>query len=85
MLSVAQKLSDKTFFIRLNTITDADDAITSDVLCHKLCWANAKRLAEPKPKPVEKYVETLTDIELLNIIETNIHQNPNNTLHMNFM
>ena len=32
MLSVAQKLSDKTFFIRLNTINHADDAIANDVL-----------------------------------------------------
>ena len=73
MLSVAQKLSDKTFFIRLNTITHADDAITNDVLYHKLCWAKAKILAEPKPKPVENYVKTVADIELLNITETNIH------------
>ena len=28
----AQKLSDNTFFIQLNTITHADDAITNDVL-----------------------------------------------------
>ena len=35
MLSVAQNLSDKTFFIRLNTITHTDDAITNDVLYHK--------------------------------------------------
>ena len=39
MLSVAQKLSDKTFFIRLNTITHADDALVKDVLYHNLCWA----------------------------------------------
>ena len=80
MLSVAQNLSDKTFFIRLNTITHTDDAITNDVLYHKFCWAKAKRLAEPKPKSVENYAKTMTDIELLNI-----HQNPNNTLEMNFV
>ena len=85
MLSIAQKLSDKTFFIRLNTIIHADDAIANDVLYHNLCWAKTKRLTEPKPKPVENYGKTLADIELLNIIETNIHQNPNNTLDMNFI
>ena len=42
-------------------------------------------MAEPKPKPVENYPKTLADIELLNIIEANIHQNPNNTLDMNFI
>ena len=66
------------FFIRLNTVTHV-------VLYHNLCWAKAKRLAEPEPKPVENYAKTLADIELLNIIETNIHQNPNNTLYMNFI
>ena len=47
--------------------------------------SKGKRLVEPKPKPVEKYAKTLADIELLNIIETNIHQNPNNTSDMNFI
>ena len=85
MLLVAQKLSDKTLFIWLNTITHADDTIANDVLYYNLCWAKAKRLAEPIPKPVENYAKTLADIELLNIIETNIHQNTYNTLDMNFI
>ena len=54
-------------------------------MSYNLCWAKAKRLAEPKPELVENYAKTLSDIELLNIIETNIHQNPNNTLDMNFI
>ena len=57
VLSVAQKLSDKTFFIRLNTITHADDAIAKDVLYHNLCWEKAKRLAKQKPKSVENYAK----------------------------
>ena len=40
-------------------------------------------MAERKPKPVENYAKILADIELLNIIETNIHQNTYNTLGMN--
>ena len=42
-------------------------------------------MAEPIPKPVENYAKTLADVELLNIIETNIHQNTYNTLDMNFI
>ena len=29
--------------------------------------------------------KTLADVKLIDIIETNIHQNPNNTLDMNFI
>ena len=42
MISVAQKLGDKTFSIRLNTITHADDVIVNDVLYHNLCWERQK-------------------------------------------
>ena len=54
-------------------------------LTYALCWAKAKGLTKPKPKPVENYAKTLGDIELVNITETNIHHNPNNTLDMNFI
>ena len=54
-------------------------------LTYALCWAKAKGLTKPKPKPVENYAKTLGDIELVNITETNIHQNHNNALEMNFI
>ena len=37
MLQVAKDLSDKSFFIRLNSIPKADDAVASDIKYHLKC------------------------------------------------
>ena len=55
MLAGAEKLDDKYFFIRLNTISKADDAIANDVIYHNLCWAKAKKKAFPKSNPAESF------------------------------
>ena len=39
---------------------------------NNLSWAKANRQAELKEKPVENYITTLADIELLNIIKINV-------------
>ena len=42
MLSVAQKLSNKGFYRRLNVISAANDAPANDVMYHKTCWVMLK-------------------------------------------
>ena len=78
MLSVAEKLTDKSFLIRLNTITQADVAIANDMY-HNLCWAKAQKKAEPKGELADSYSKTV-----FNFIETNILQNLDIALGMKF-
>ena len=69
MLVTSEKLPDKSFFRRLNSITKADDAVANDVVYHGTCWIKAKREAAPKTIVTENSVKTYSDIESLNLIE----------------
>ena len=69
MLSVSEKLPDKSFFRRLNSIPKADDAVPNEVVYHDTCWVKAKREAAPKNVAIENFVKTLSDAELLNLIK----------------
>ena len=84
MLSDPEKLTDKSLFICLNTITQADNATANDVMYHNLCWAKEKKKAEPKVKLADNYSKTLADNELNNFVETNIFQNSDIVLDMIF-
>ena len=83
MLSVSEKLDDKLFYMRLNAIPSADDAIANDVVYHNICWVVAQRKAKPKNPPAENYIKTLSDIELINFIEVDLTENSENLLDMN--
>ena len=50
MLSVSEKSSDKGFSRGFNIISSAAYAIANDVMYHNLCWADAKKKANPKSK-----------------------------------
>ena len=71
MLKVSEKLLDKTFFRRMNSITNAEDAVANEVVYHDAYWVKAKREAQPKPIKVENFVETLSNIELVNCLNQN--------------
>ena len=43
MLKVSVKLQDKSFFRRLNSLTNAKDAVAKEVVYHNACWVKAKR------------------------------------------
>ena len=60
---------DKYFFCRINSITNAEDTVANEVVYHDVCWVKAKREAKRKPIKVENFVETLSDIELVNYFE----------------
>lgn len=85
MLPVAEKPTDKYFFILLNTIIQASDGFSNDAMYHNLCWAKAKKKAEPNGELVDNYPKTLADIELINFIETIIFQNLYFVLEMSFL
>ena len=69
MLNASEKLVDKYFFCRINSITNAEDVVANEVVHHDVCWVKAKREAKRKPIKVENFVETLSDIELVNYFE----------------
>ena len=83
MLDVSSKLPDKTFFLRLNSISREEDAVDNDVIYHNLCWAKAKKKAVPKQKPTENYIKTLSNVEILNHIEKSLVDNSTEFLDMN--
>ena len=69
MLTVSEKLLDKSFFRRLNNITSAFDAVANDVKYHNLCWADAKKKATPKVEQAENYSRALADVEIIDFVE----------------
>lgn len=86
MLEVSERLPDKQFFRRLNSINTANDAIANDVMYHNICWADAKKKSKPKLKQIENFTRTLSDIELINYIETElVQQQTDRVLDMNIV
>ena len=83
MLVVSEKLPDKSFFRRLNSIPKADDAVASNFVYHDICWIRAKREVAPETVVTENFVKTLSDIELLNLIELRFLTKPREMIEMN--
>ena len=83
MLVVSEKLPDKSFFRRLNSIPKADDAVASNFVYHDICWIRAKREVAPETVVTENFVKTLSDIELLNLIELRFLAKPREMIGMN--
>ena len=77
MLEVARKLSDKGFYLRLNTIPNAADAVANDVSYHLKCWVNAQRKAEPKcsVQETDDFQRVACDIEFISMLKYQL-QNP---------
>ena len=53
-----------------------EDAIANDALCHDLCWATVKKKAEAPRKTVytNKKLFTVSEIELINLIESELNE-----------
>ena len=87
MLRVAEKLVDKSFFLRLNTIPSANDAVANEVKYHLKCWSSCKQLAgkaESFSLPGdESFATVISDIEMINIIETKLNDPSNIVIDMN--
>ena len=77
MLEVARKLSDKSFYLRLNTIPNSADAVANDVSYHLKCWVNVQRKAEPKccVQETDDFQRVACDIEFISMLKYQL-QNP---------
>ena len=49
MVAVAKKLENKSPFLQLNQIPNAEDAIANDVQYHWVCWVLAQNKAKIEP------------------------------------
>lgn len=73
MHEVAKTLENKEFFLRLNTIPNAEDAVANDVLYHLQCWVEAQRDAKSFPEceiqELEDVDRVVADIEIVHIVK----------------
>ena len=83
MLKVSEIFVDKSFFRRMNSITNAEDAVAKEVVYHDICWVKAKREAQPKPIKFENFIETLSDIKLVNCPESKYLLQKDYVMNMN--
>ena len=86
MLLVAKAMEDKAFFIRLNTIPNACDAVANDVMYHLACWVMAQRAAKDdgqQTENIEDISRVLADIEIVNTVRSLLKENPETILTMN--
>ena len=77
MLQVAEKLQEKEFYIRVNSISDPTDAVANDVKYHRRCWVYAQREAEGSDDndDIQDIVVTsrvISNIELKNMIKSEL-------------
>ena len=62
------------------------DSIANDVLYHNICWATVKKKAEAPQKTVcnsKKIVHTVSEIEPINLIESELNYPSHQILDMN--
>ena len=88
MLNVARKLAEPGFFIRMNSISSASDAVANDVMYHLHCWVIAKRNAHETDKSVEvpestNVTQVIADSELVNLVDIEIRDPTLKVLDMN--
>ena len=91
MFEVAKKIDDKNFFICLNTLCNAADAVANDVQYHQRCWLYAQRNAK-KTNNSHCYTDSIeiddiscviNDIELLNVVKCELDKKGNIDLNAN--
>ena len=85
MLSVAQKLSSKGVYRRLNLMSAANDVPANDVMYHNTCWVNAKRAADKTYETFSEkdYNNALLDVEIAHLVEKEMADPSGKVLDMN--
>ena len=88
MLEVAKCLSNKDFFLRLNTIPLAEDVIANDVECPLKCWVAVQREVQKdildekdEIQESEDVNRVFGDIKIVEIVSESV--NNNNMIDMN--
>ena len=88
MFSVANEISNKDFFLELNSIPNPEDGVANDVRYHLPCWVKAKKEAQRIERVVttdkeESVGQILSDIEIFNLIECELNDPSKKVLDMN--
>ena len=78
MFSVANEISNKDFFLRLNSIPNPEDGVANDVRYHLPYWVKVKKEAQRIERVVttdkeENIGQILSDTEILNLIECELN------------
>ena len=90
MFEVAKTIDGKSFFIHLNTLCNAADAVANDVQYHQRCWLYAQRNAK-KTNNIHCDTDSIeiddnrviSDTELLNVVKCEFDKKENTDLNMN--
>ena len=71
---VAEKLQEKEFYIRVNSISDPTDDVANDVKYHRRCWVYAQREAEGSDDndDIQVTSRVISNIELINMIRSEL-------------
>ena len=79
MLAVAEKLPDKSLYLRMSSIPNSADAVANDTQYHKTCWVYAERSIQQGVETDEKTPRDndsiIADIEIVEVVRSNILQN----------
>ena len=83
----------KAFFIRLNTLCNAADAVANDLQYHQRCCLYAQRNAKKRSNThcdtdsieIDDNSRVISDIELLNMVKCELDKKENTDLNMNFI
>ena len=62
MFEVAKYLTEKDFFLRLNTIPHAEDAVANDVEYHQKCWVLEQREAHKVLSSGQSDIQEIEDV-----------------------
>ena len=88
ILDAAKALPEKDFFIRLNSIPNAHDAVADDALYHLKCWVNTQRNVskmEDKDNDIEQtedLTRILADIDIINMVKNISKENLEEFMNM---
>ena len=80
---MSKKSSEKGFFPRFIIVSSAADAIANDVMYHNLCWADAKKKANPKSERLVNFSCKFTDIEITDFVQSYLNDFSERVLDMN--
>ena len=81
MLTIAKNLPGRSFFLRLNSIPDASDAVANHVQYHHTCWVLVQRNINDEENVLVQDTDdvnrVLADIEVINMVQNCLHESPN--------
>lgn len=84
MFELPKKVENKDFFLRLNTIPNAQDAVANEVKYHLKCWVSSQRLIGDRHSESLWIDERLiADIEIVNAVRFMLEESEGKVLTMN--